>query len=138
MQCDVINRVSVHPSIKIGGVSVGQCPKVVLEGFVVCFEHVNKEALWMMVQHERRDLVKERKANELLRKQIKALQKDVRRPLYKGKKPREALKGLKAATRKLKVSKPVQDILLQIAEELNETWMEQLKVFKHETRRTKR
>lgn len=131
MQCDVVNRVSVHHSIKIGGVSVGQCPKEVLEGFVVCFEHVNKEALWMMVQHERR-------ANDLLRKQIKALQKNVRGPRYKGKKPREVLRGLRAATKKLKVSKPVQDILIQIAEELNESWIEQLKSFKHATRSTKR
>lgn len=35
---------------------MGECGKDVLEGFVVCFEHVNKEALWLMVQQERREV----------------------------------------------------------------------------------
>ena len=43
---------------KAGGVYLGKCPKEALEGFVVCFEHVNKEALWMMVQHKTNEIKK--------------------------------------------------------------------------------
>ena len=61
MKCREAHRVSLHPSVRIGGFSLGECGKDVLEGFVVCFEHVNKEALWMMVQHERAEVALLRK-----------------------------------------------------------------------------
>ena len=40
---------------KIGGAYLGKCENDALEDFVVCFDHVNKEALWVMIQqHQNR------------------------------------------------------------------------------------
>ena len=59
MKCDHIFRSGpLFEGHRFGGVSMGQCPKEALEGFVVCSDHVNKEALWMMVQHERAEAKK--------------------------------------------------------------------------------
>ena len=60
-QCNHINRVNVHPSVVIGGASIGQCPNEALEGFVVCYEHVEKAALLLMIDNLRRDLRKARR-----------------------------------------------------------------------------
>ena len=53
-QCNKTFTAAIHPSIKIGGFNMGQCPEDCLPGFVVCYEHANKEALFMrIVQLER-------------------------------------------------------------------------------------
>jgi len=49
-KCSHIYRVSTHPSIKVGGSSIGQCTNECLPGFTVCFEHVTKDALSMMLK----------------------------------------------------------------------------------------
>jgi len=48
--CSHIHRVSVHPSVVIGGASLGGCDKPALPGFTVCAEHVTKEALILKLQ----------------------------------------------------------------------------------------
>ena len=40
----------LHPSIKIGGVSLGQCENECFPDLVVCLEHANKETLAMLAQ----------------------------------------------------------------------------------------
>lgn len=40
----------LHPSIKIGAVSLGQCENECYPDLVVCFDHANKEALSMLAQ----------------------------------------------------------------------------------------
>jgi hypothetical protein len=50
-QCDHIFRSGpLFQGHILGGASLGRCPNKVLPGFVVCHEHVNKEALIMMIQ----------------------------------------------------------------------------------------
>lgn len=123
MKCDHVYRVSVHPSVKIGGVSVGQCEKDVLPGFVVCFEHVNKEALWMMLQSERHEIAQ--------------LKKNVRGTKYKGKTPRQAVKEVSGAIDQLDVSKKVKGILKKIVAELDGAWMDKFVAFKTAMEKTK-
>lgn len=41
-----------------GGAYLGECRKEALDGFTVCFDHVNKEALWMMVQQKTKEIKK--------------------------------------------------------------------------------
>ncbi len=55
-KCHVKYRAGMHPSVKIGGVCVGECPNECLEGMVVCAEHVHKEALLYLVDSLRREL----------------------------------------------------------------------------------
>lgn len=63
LQCDHVKRSGpLFQGHVFGGASLGQCEEKALPGFVVCFEHVNKEALWMRVQQlesENRKLKKE-------------------------------------------------------------------------------
>jgi len=40
----------------LGGASLGRCPNKVLPGFVVCHEHVNKDALILMIQQLTKEL----------------------------------------------------------------------------------
>lgn len=59
MKCNEIYRSGpLFVGHKGGGAYLGECYKEALEGFTVCFDHVNKEALWMMVQHERAEAKK--------------------------------------------------------------------------------
>jgi len=56
-QCDHIYRSG--PLFKghvLGGASLGRCENKVLPGFVVCHEHVNKEALIMMIRQLTKEL----------------------------------------------------------------------------------
>lgn len=50
MKCRFVKRASVHPSVVIGGASLGQCENEVVPGLVMCFEHADKEALSMLAQ----------------------------------------------------------------------------------------
>ena len=49
-RCSHINIVSVHPSVKIGGASIGQCQNECIPGLVVCAKHADKEALVILVK----------------------------------------------------------------------------------------
>lgn len=50
-QCDHVYRSGpLFAGHRLGGASLGRCENEAMEGFVVCFEHVNKEALAMMVR----------------------------------------------------------------------------------------
>ena len=44
-RCQHTHRLGVHPSVKIGGVSVGRCVNDALPGMVYCYIHTPKEAL---------------------------------------------------------------------------------------------
>lgn len=46
----------LHPSIKIGGVSLGECQNPALAGFVVCFDHVDKASLSLMLRMKEKEL----------------------------------------------------------------------------------
>ena len=49
-RCNHENRVSIHPSIRVGGVSVGQCERKALPLMVVCEEHASREAMAMVIR----------------------------------------------------------------------------------------
>ena len=50
-QCSYIFRSGpLFVGHKFGGASLGQCKKEALESFTVCFDHINKEALWLRIQ----------------------------------------------------------------------------------------
>lgn len=44
-KCEVVFRVPVHPSIVIGGASLGRCQNDAAPGLTCCWEHANKETL---------------------------------------------------------------------------------------------
>lgn len=44
-ECNHVERVSVHSSIRIGGTSIGKCKNKVAPGLVCCWEHATKECL---------------------------------------------------------------------------------------------
>lgn len=44
-QCCHIYRASLHPSIKIGGASLGRCEHEALPGMTVCWKHAEREAM---------------------------------------------------------------------------------------------
>lgn len=50
MKCNHIDRVPLHPSVKIGGPSAGQCENDVLPLLVVCEEHARPEAVRMAME----------------------------------------------------------------------------------------
>lgn len=56
-QCSFVYRSgSFFPGHILGGVSLGQCENKCVPGFVVCHEHVNKEALLLMLQQQAREI----------------------------------------------------------------------------------
>lgn len=63
----------LHPSIKIGGVSLGECQNPVLKGFVVCFEHVDKASLSLMLRTKERELAAAKREIKSLEKQLEKL-----------------------------------------------------------------
>ena len=64
--CGEVMRVQVHPSIVIGGVSVGSCPNARLPGLVVCYDHATKDSLAALARAERRvSLEKTLRINDL-------------------------------------------------------------------------
>lgn len=48
-KCSYIRRVMVPNNVP-GGAGLGRCEKDCIPGFTVCFDHVTKEALYMMIQ----------------------------------------------------------------------------------------
>jgi hypothetical protein len=44
-RCQHVHRLNVHPSIRIGGVSVGRCVNKALPGMVNCYIHTPREAM---------------------------------------------------------------------------------------------
>lgn len=58
-RCMWVERVGVHRSVVIGGVSLGRCKNKRFPGMVYCFEHTNKEALSYMVRTLLADFEKE-------------------------------------------------------------------------------
>jgi len=76
--CSHIHRVSVHPSVVIGGASLGECDRPALRGLTVCFDHVTKDALLLKLQQTeaelaecRRKLVNARMAVVALKRKAK-------------------------------------------------------------------
>jgi len=56
-QCDhVYHSGPLFDGHILGGASLGRCENRVLPGFVVCQEHVNREALILMVQQLTKEL----------------------------------------------------------------------------------
>jgi len=48
--CSHVNRVSVHPSIRIGGTTIGRCSRPCLPRMTVCYEHATREALAYLIR----------------------------------------------------------------------------------------
>ena len=44
-KCDVVFRVPVHSSVKIGEVSIGKCENDAAPGLTCCWDHANKDTL---------------------------------------------------------------------------------------------
>lgn len=59
MKCIHKYTLQVHPSVVIGGVSVGRCENESIPGTVVCFEHITKDTLMIMVDQLVRDYERE-------------------------------------------------------------------------------
>lgn len=49
-KCDHVVRVSIHPSIRIGGASIGRCENKCLPGMVRCYKHADREAMAFMIR----------------------------------------------------------------------------------------
>lgn len=50
-RCSHINRSGpLHPSIKVGGFSMGQCENECFPDLVVCYEHATKETLALLAR----------------------------------------------------------------------------------------
>ncbi len=49
-RCQYIHRVSVHPSIVIGGVGIGRCNNEALPGMLYCYIHTTREAMAMYIR----------------------------------------------------------------------------------------
>jgi len=47
--CGHVDRVAIHPSIKIGGASIGVCDRKRLPGMTVCAWHADPDAVTMMM-----------------------------------------------------------------------------------------
>jgi hypothetical protein len=56
-QCQYVYRSGqLHPSIRIGGASLGQCQnKVCDEALLFCHEHINKDALLLLISMMRKE-----------------------------------------------------------------------------------
>ena len=56
-QCQYTHRSGqLHSSIKIGGASLGQCKNEVCdEAFIFCHEHINKDALLILISMMRKE-----------------------------------------------------------------------------------
>jgi len=54
----------LHPSIKIGGASLGQCPNKRFPELVVCFDHADKETLALLAKQALKQVA-------ILRKQVR-------------------------------------------------------------------
>lgn len=62
-RCSYIFRSGpLHPSIKIGGVSLGQCPNERFPELVVCYEHATKDTLALLARQALRALKRKRVA----------------------------------------------------------------------------
>lgn len=64
MKCGRVLRVPIHPSVKIGGASVGVCDRECIRGMTVCVEHADKDAMKMLIDNLYKELDD---ANEVLR-----------------------------------------------------------------------
>lgn len=60
-KCNRRHTVSIHPSVKIGGFTLGTCENDVLPGMVVCEYHADPSAVRMLVEGLTRDLAKARR-----------------------------------------------------------------------------
>ena len=50
-KCNHITRVSVHPSVRVGGASLGRCENEALPGMTVCYLHADREAMAYQIRH---------------------------------------------------------------------------------------
>lgn len=50
-KCNKTIRVGVHPSVKIGGVTIGECQNECLPEMTVCWRHASREALVMHIKN---------------------------------------------------------------------------------------
>ena len=49
-RCSHIPRGRVHPSVKIGGVSMGRCKNKALPGMDVCYIHANRDGMALAIR----------------------------------------------------------------------------------------
>lgn len=54
-QCAYLRRMAVDPSIKIGGIVSSQCESECFPGCLVCWEHLSKDVLYVIIQDLLRD-----------------------------------------------------------------------------------
>lgn len=66
--CNKRFSVPIHPSVKIGGFTIGTCENEVLPGMVVCEHHADPAAVRMLVEGLVRDLEEARSSPRTKRK----------------------------------------------------------------------
>jgi len=59
--CVHVERVAVHSSVVIGGVSIGSCQRKRLPGMTVCAWHADPDSVTMMMRELQDQVVKLRK-----------------------------------------------------------------------------
>lgn len=65
-RCQHVQRLNVHPTIRIGGVSVGRCVNKALPGMVNCYIHTPREAMDYVIRSlSEKVQILEDKINEL-------------------------------------------------------------------------
>jgi hypothetical protein len=62
--CDHVDRVAIHPSVKMGGVAIGRCERKVLPGLVVCAWHADPAAVTMVMRDMDKELKKLQKKKD--------------------------------------------------------------------------
>lgn len=68
-KCTYVHRVSVHPSIKVGGASLGRCENDTLPGMTVCWEHADREAMAYHIRYLSKRLDAMREARDAWREE---------------------------------------------------------------------
>lgn len=64
-RCNHINRVAVHPSVVVGGASLGQCENQALPLLVKCVEHADRDAIKIAMEQMDKELQQLRRKNHV-------------------------------------------------------------------------
>lgn len=77
--CNKRFSVPIHPSVKIGGFTIGTCENEVLPGMVVCEHHADPAAVRMLVEGLVRDLEEARSSTTATKARARRTRKPAKR-----------------------------------------------------------
>jgi hypothetical protein len=70
-KCTHIERVSLHPSVKVGGFCIGGCENEAVPGLNVCLRHAHTESMLYCIQSLLKDIEKWKKKLKRLKGKAK-------------------------------------------------------------------